>query len=147
MDGRMDRVGCEEGEEQCDVCKKQEVDRTDRTDRMDIMTSNIRFDDSGIGMSSQMQESMPSTTPNIPSSPVSEDQGFMEQSPIPGRFQTSQTSQTSQDDIETMFEQQQRERQWLASSITKQNRQEGQEIGELEEALRKWVNRCLLCKV
>jgi len=24
IDGRMDRVGCEEGEEQCDVCRRQE---------------------------------------------------------------------------------------------------------------------------
>lgn len=46
-----------------------------------------------------------------------------------------------------MFEQQQRERQWLALSITKQHRQEGQEIAELEEALRKWVNQCALYKV
>ena len=35
----------------------------------------------------------------------------------------------------------------MASSITKQNRQEGQEIAEFEEALRKWVNQCPLCKV
>jgi len=46
-----------------------------------------------------------------------------------------------------MFEQQQRERQWLASSITKQRREEGQEIAELEKALRNWANRCPLCKV
>jgi hypothetical protein len=36
-----------------------------------------------------------------------------------------------------MFEQQQRERQWLASSITRQCQEEGQEIAEFEEALRK----------
>jgi hypothetical protein len=41
--------------------------------------------------------------------------------------------------MQMMFEQQQQqqERQWLALSITKQRREEGQEISEFEEALRK----------
>lgn len=142
MDGRMDRVGCEEGEEQCDVCRTQ--CSQELPTMQEGMALDNRFGDSGIGMSSQVQEStMSSSPPNMPSSAVSEDRGFMNHSPIPGRFQTSQ------DDIEmqTMFEQQQRERQWLASSITRQCRQEGQEIAEFEEALRKWANRCPLCKL
>ena len=49
--------------------------------------------------------------------------------------------------IEAMFEKQQRERQWLASQVTKQHREEGQEIAEFEEQLRKWANRCPLCKL
>ena len=52
---------------------------------------------------------------------------IINQSRIPRRFQTSQTSQDDMQ-LEAMFEQQQQERQWLASSITKQRRQEGQEI-------------------
>ena len=160
MDGRMDQVGCEEGEEQCDVCRRQEMDRTDRMegidgmDRVDKtngieradgmeMTSNIGFEDSGIGksMSSQVESIIQSTTP-IPSSPISEDQGFMDHSPIPGRYQSPEETQ-----MQTLFEQQQRERQWLVSSVTKQNREEGQEIAEFEEALRKWANGCPLCRV
>jgi hypothetical protein len=42
--------------------------------------SDVEFRDSGIGksMSSQVQGSIaPSSSPRIPSSPVSEDQGFM----------------------------------------------------------------------
>src|SRR5277367_6555500 len=144
MDGRMDRVGCEEGEEQCDVCRRQEMvtqcSQELPTLQEDLVELDVGFGDSGIGrsMSSQVQGSI---TPNIPSSPVSEDQGFMNHSPIPGRFQSQD------DELQTMFEQQQRERQWLASNITKQNREEGQEIAEFEEALRKWVNRCPLCKI
>src|SRR5450432_3502659 len=167
MDGRMDRVGCEEGEEPCDVCQRnqgmdlplpllassphvvrasQEGLPTIRGNEEGLISSDVGFRDSGIGksMSSQVQESIvPSSPPNVPSSPVSEDQGFMNHSPIPGRFQTSQDDM----EMQTMLEQQQRERQWLASSITRQCREEGQEIAEFEEALRKWANRCPLCKL
>ena len=54
-----------------------------------------------------------------------------------------------QEDIQMqgMFEKQQRERQWLASQVTKQHRKEGQEISEFEEQLRKWANGCPLCKL
>jgi RecQ family ATP-dependent DNA helicase len=167
MDGRMDRVRCEEGEEQCDVCQRsqgmdlpmsllpasspnivrasQEGLPTSRNNE-GLISSDVRFGDSGIGksMSSQVQEStMPSSPPNMPSSPVSEDGGFMNQSPIPGRFQTSQDNM----EMQRIFEQQQRERQWLASIITRQCQEEGQEIVEFEEQLRKWANRCPLCKL
>jgi superfamily II DNA helicase RecQ len=174
MDGRMDRVGCEEGEEQCDVCwSNQQVDlpiaqlpacstsivcsgckelpRLERS-RECLIPSAVKFEDSGIGnsISSQAQESrqvqestMPSSPPIIDSSPISEDNGFINHSPIPGRFQTVQ----EEAEMQTMFEQQQRERQWLASRITKQRREEGQEIAEFEAALRKWANRCPLCKL
>jgi hypothetical protein len=100
-----------------------------------LISSDIGFGDSGIGksMSSQVRGSMrQSTTPNIPSSPVSEDQGFINQSPIPGRFQVSED-----EPMQAMFEKQQRERQWLVSKVTRQRREEGQEIAEFEEALRK----------
>jgi len=150
MDGRMDRVGCEEGEEPCDVCKKQEM-VTQCSQELPTLQEGLdplddEFADNSIGnsMSSQVHESsqaqeriMQSSPPNVPSSPASEDQGFI------SRFQTSQ----DEIEMQALFEQQQRERQWLASSITKQRRQEGQEIIELEEALRKWANRCPLCKV
>jgi septation ring formation regulator EzrA len=48
--------------------------------------------------------------------------------------------------MQTMFSQQQQERQWLASRVTRQRQEEGQEIREFKEALRKWANRCLLCR-
>jgi hypothetical protein len=146
MNGRMNRIGCEEGEEQCDVCQRIMPKLPTLRDENELDTLDSGFGDSGIGksMSSQVQEStMPSSPLNMPSSPVSEDGGFINHSPIPSRFPTIQ------DDIEmqTIFEQQQRERQWLASSITRQRREEGQEIAEFEEALRKWANRCPLCKL
>src|SRR5271168_3407527 len=80
MDGRMDRIGCEEGEEQCDVCGRQaRVERCSQelpTLQEGVITLDVGFRDSGIGnsMSSQVQ-----------SSPVSEDGGFINQFPIPGR--------------------------------------------------------------
>ena len=102
------------------------------------------FGDSGIGksMSSQVGGSSQSTPKNAASSLASKDQGFINQSPISGRFQMSEDKQ-----METMFSQQQRERQWLVLNITRQNREAGEEIAEFEEALGRWVNRCPLCKL
>jgi len=101
IDGRMDRVGCEEGEEQCDVCRRQESSpRVEQhSQELPLLQEgldpfNVRFEDSSIGISSQVQGSIPSS--------ASSDQGFMDQLPIPSRFQTSQTQE-----LETMFEQQQ----------------------------------------
>jgi len=134
MDGRMDRVECEEGEEQCDVCRRQamteECSQALPTLQDGLVLDDI-FGDSGIGRSMSSQ--------------VSEDGGFIERSPIPGRH--LQEVQEIQDDIEGMFEKQQRERQWLASQVTKQHRVEGQEITEFEEQLRRWANRCPVCKL
>ena len=154
MDGRMDRIGCEEGEEQCDVCwRNQQMDlpalqlpalspeivrfsqeglpRLERPEE-GVVTSDVGFRDSGIGksMSSQVQRS-----------PVSEDGGFINQSPIPGRHLQDEMQDERPDElqdglldnlqdemqdgsqdkmqdniqIEAMFEKQQRERQWLVS--------------------------------
>jgi len=89
IDRRMDQVGCEEGEEPCDVCwRNQQMDlpalqlpalspktvrfsqdELPRLERQEgVITLDSGFGDSGIGksMSSQVQ-----------SSPVSEDQGFI----------------------------------------------------------------------
>lgn len=87
MDGRIDRVECEEGEEQCDMYSKQEM-VTQCSQELPILQEgwnplDDRFGDSGISISSQVQGSIPSS--------ASSDQGFMDQSPVPGRFQTSQT--------------------------------------------------------
>lgn len=71
-----------------------------------------KIDDSSIGnsMSSQVQKSrqsqesiMQSSPPNIGSSPVSEDRGFINYSPIPRRFQTVQ----GEAEMQTAFEKQQ----------------------------------------
>ena len=101
MDGRMDRVECEEEEEQCDVCRKQaiaeECSQALPTLQEGLVLDDI-FGDRGIGrsMSSRVQ-----------SSQVSEDGGFIEQSPIPGRHlqeEVQEEVQEMQDDIEAMFE-------------------------------------------
>lgn len=162
MDGRIDRIGCEEGEEACDICQKnQESDlpmlqpamsSTDvahssqerlaelREVENRSITSNSRFEDSGIGnsMSSQAEIGIAKKA----SSPVSEDQGFSKQSPIPGRFQEEQ----EEVEMQGRFEQRQQERQWLVSHVVKQRQSEGQEVAEFEEQLGKWANKCPLCR-
>jgi hypothetical protein len=100
-----------------------------------VITSDVEFGDSGVGksMSSQVQ-----------SSPISEDGGFINQSPIPRRFHLQedlpddlQNKTQGDTQMEAVFEKQQRDRQWLASQVTKQHQEEGQEIAEFEEQLRK----------
>ena len=161
MDGRMDQVECEEGEEACDVCQRNREDLpmiqlpTSSPNVMHssqeglpvlqgvdkrLITSDIGLDDSGIGNSMSRQAEMAMV--ERASSPVSEDQGFRSQSPIPGRFQGEEEELRMQ----TQFEQQQRERQWLASSVVRQRRKEGQEIVEFKEQLQKWANKCPLCR-
>jgi superfamily II DNA helicase RecQ len=162
MDGRMDRVECEEGEEACDVCQRsQESDLPMvqlpmsssnvapnsqeglpelREVENRLATSDVRFEDSGIGNSMSSQADI--TMPDRASSPISEDQGFTRQSPITGRF----SSMEERVEMETRFEQHQRERQWLASGVVRQRRREGQEIAEFEEQLQKWANKCALCR-
>jgi superfamily II DNA helicase RecQ len=163
MDGRIDRMECEDGEEQCDVCQRgnEEVglptlrvpafgvtiaqegqDSLPGLDQEDwqLVTPEAEFEDSGIGRYTSSQFPEPVIT-SCPVSQISEDQGFMQHSPIPGRFGSS-----PQDiEMQMTFEQQQRERQWLVSSNTKQCRSEGREVAEFEEQLKKWVNRCPLC--
>ena len=73
MDGRLDRVGCEEGEEQCDMCwRNQQMDlpmlqlpalsprvvqfSQDRLPTLErakegVITLDVEFGDSGVGKS------------------------------------------------------------------------------------------------
>ena len=74
------------------VRASQEGLPTIRGNKEGLISLDIGFGDSGIGnsMSSQVEEGIvPSSPPNMPSSPVSEDQGFINHSPIPSRFQIS----------------------------------------------------------
>lgn len=91
----------------------------------ELIGSDNRFEDSGIGhgTSSQLPEAI------ISSSPVSEDQGFSRRSPIPGRFQGAEAEGAEEKgaeaeeegageaEMKAQFEQQQREREWLASGV------------------------------
>lgn len=98
MDVRIDRAGCEEGEEQCDVCWRNQIELPASPKVVQsspgflalspsIVHSNPElpalkgskeesdsgFRDSSIGRSMSSLGSRQSTTLNIPSSPVSED--------------------------------------------------------------------------
>ena len=163
IDGRIDRVEYEEGEEACDIYQKnqgsdlpmlqlpmsganiihssQEGLPELREVEGKLIISDARFEDSGIGNSMSSQADI--TIPRRASSPVSEDQGFTRRSPIPGRFQEEDKEEI---EMQTRFEQQQQERQWLVSNVVRQRQAEGQEVAEFEEQLGKWVNKCPLCR-
>jgi hypothetical protein len=71
-----------------------------------LIISDTRFEDSSIGNSISSQADI--TIPKRASSPVSKDQGFTRQSPIPRQFQEDNKEEI---EIQTRFEQQQQERQ------------------------------------
>jgi hypothetical protein len=71
-----------------------------------LIISDTRFEDSSIRNSISSQADI--TIPRRASSPVSKDQGFTKQSPIPGRFQEDNKKEI---EIQTRFEQQQQEKQ------------------------------------
>jgi len=141
MNGRMDWIECEEGEEACDVCQRNggrdslimqlptsssnvihsSQEGLPVLQENGLITSDSGFEDSGIGHGTSSQ--LPNVIiANRASSPISEDQGFTRRSPIPGRFQGVEVEEA---EMEAQFEQQQREREWLASGVVRQRRQEG----------------------
>jgi superfamily II DNA helicase RecQ len=168
MDGRIDRVGCEEGEEQCDVCLRlQEMDLA----MVEWPVCNVQSVQSVQSIQAvqavQSVQSVQSVqagqaVQSVQSSQAIQAVQSVQSSQAVQSVQSSQAVQSvqsvqssikelprleRQDEIETVFERQQQERQWLASKVTRQCREEGQEIAEFEEQLRKWANGCPLCKL
>ena len=157
MDGRLDRVRCEEGEERCDVCQgsdammermdaqrqafNQEEARRERQkqDRMmdsgiDIPSSSInvaRFTSSEVDSSSM--ELPGSSPPNSQDSIVSFDQGFLADTII------------AADRHE--FQEQQSQRQQQRFRVEEQYQRESHEVWDLENRLDMWIGKCPLCYV
>jgi hypothetical protein len=131
MDGRIDRVGCKEGEEQCDVCL--------RLQGMDLaMVEWPVYNVQAVQSVQSVQSSQA-----VQSVQCSQTVQSVQSVQCSQAVQSVQSSIKElarlerQDEIETVFERQQQERQWLVSKVTRQCREEGQEIGEFEEQLRK----------
>jgi hypothetical protein len=151
MDGRVDRVRCEDGEERCDVCQKddeameevealrqeyegmheqayegmheQEQEEQEQEEREQEEYEHDQMLDSGINIPSSFE--MQDSTPSIELS----DSGF---SPSPG-FTADQ------------YQHQQVEREQQRQRVQRQNQQEGQEVWELEQQLEEWSGKCPLC--
>jgi hypothetical protein len=136
MDGRMDRVRCEEGEERCDVCQDSDgmVERMEAQRQAYVQEEREqdRSLDSGIDIPSSIRlPELPEPSPSSQDSIVGFDQGF--------------TDITTADRHE--FEAQQSQRQQQRLRIRDQNQREGHEVWDLEDRLDMWVGKCALCYV
>jgi len=142
MDGRTNRIRCEEGEERCDVCWKDDEAAAEADALQRAFAEQEQRLDSAIDMpsSSMMQGSenaSPSSSINAPSSMELPDiSRFVNQSPL---YTTqSPSSVTSSDPDFTTdsitvadkheYKAQQAKREQQRKSIQRQNQQEGQEV-------------------
>lgn len=153
MDGRMDRVRCEDEEERCDVCQasdammddleaqrrvyiQREQEKQDRLmdSAIDMPTSNIPFPEVPSEGVNSSDGPFPSSPPGYSqSSTVSFDQGFMADRISHGE--------------RVIFQSQQSQRQQQRVQAQARNRQAGCEVWDLENRLDQWVGKCPLCYV
>jgi RecQ family ATP-dependent DNA helicase len=138
MDGRMDRLRCEEGEERCDVCQESDmmVERIEVQQRAYVREQQDGVLDSGINILSSSIHSaeLPETSaPSSQDSIASFGAGF------------SGDSISTADRHEFHVQQSQRQQQRLR--IMDQNQQKGHEVWDLEDRLDMWVGKCALCYV
>jgi superfamily II DNA helicase RecQ len=153
MDGRMDRVRCEDEEERCDVCQasdvmmddleaqrrayiQQEQEKQDQLmdSAIDMPTSSVPFPEAESNGFQSSQGPIPgSSPPGSQESTVSFDQGFM----------ADRISQGER----IIFESQQSQRQQQRVQVQARNRQAGCEVWDLENRLDQWVGKCPLCYV
>jgi RecQ family ATP-dependent DNA helicase len=153
MDGRMDRVRCEDEEERCDVCQasdammddleaqrrvyiQREQEKQDRLmdSAIDMPTSNIPFPEVPSEGVNSSDGPFPSSPPGYSqSSTVSFDQGFMADRISHGE--------------RVIFQSQQSRRQQQRVQAQARNRQAGCEVWDLENRLDQWVGKCPLCYV
>jgi RecQ family ATP-dependent DNA helicase len=137
MDGRDDRIKCEEGEEVCDVCAEDRQMMEALEDAGWVPGEDEPFDDSGIA---------------VGSSEVST-QG-QEQVSFQGRYETNahynnhgghQVSRQETIQLRAEFEEQEHGRQWQRTQLVTRKQQEAFEVSEFREQLEEWVGRCPVC--
>jgi hypothetical protein len=153
MDGRIDRVRCEDGEERCDVCqasdammdeleaqrqayiqREQEKQERFMDSAIDMPTSSIPFPQVPSDRFDRNDGPFPSSPPRYSqSSTVSFDQGFAADRISP------------EERVE--FQSQQNERQQQRLQFQSQVQQTSQEVWDLENRLDQWVGKCPLCYV
>ena len=159
MDGRVDRVRCEDGEEQCDVCKKddeveavaEEMQQAYAEEEQEEEQGRYEHDqmlDSGINMPSSFEthssisprssigneandDEANGNTPRSPTNSIGSNEGF--------------TIDSITIDDQHEFQSQQANRLQQRQRMQAQNQQEGQEVWELEQQLEEWSGHCPLC--
>ena len=153
MDGRINRVRCEDEEEHCDVCQESDAimdgleaqrraciqREQEKQDR--LMDSAIHMPTSSVPFPQVTSDGVNSSDGPFPSSPlgypqssaVSFDQGFM-------------ADRISQGEL-VIFQDQQAQRQQQRVQGQARNQQASCEVWDLENRLDYWVGKCPLCYV
>ena len=168
MDGRFNYVQCEDGEEKCNVCQKDEqaIEEAETMQNAYIaeqerqaMYKQDRMLDSGINMPSSsfgMQASDKTTTPSSSIELPDMSQLANHKDTLRNTLQKSPISSIISSNLgftanlitianQYKFEAQQVEREQQRRRIQRQNQQEGHEVQELEQQLEEWSRRCPLC--
>jgi RecQ family ATP-dependent DNA helicase len=166
MDGRLDRTGCEDGEERCDVCREGEAMLQRMEEQQAFQQERERQDrmmDSGIDIPCSMMDGIREPTSSIdghspggsiggfglsissPTSPPGHRSSSPPSSAISFDQGVSACQITAADRAE--FQSQQDQRKQQRTRVEEQNRQEGQDVWELERQLGKWVGKCAVCYI
>jgi RecQ family ATP-dependent DNA helicase len=148
MDGRLDRVRCEDGEERCDVCQESDgmVERMEAQQQAymrEEQEKEARLWDRGVDIPSSSIDIPARSSRGIgfPSAPPSNSQGSIAR--VDPDFAGDYITSADREE----FQGQQRQRQTQRLQIASQNQQEGREVWSLEERLDVWVGICPLCYV
>ena len=133
LDGYLDRrirerIGCEEGEEKCDVCRgsreeTEEEESKEETDEID--------EEQGEGTEDEDQEET-----------EDEDQ----EEPEKESDEETERVEAKQNEIQRIFQQQQRERQGPRETFIQYRQQEFAEVEWLRRQLAWWTGRCAICE-
>jgi hypothetical protein len=125
MDGRVDRIRCEEEEERCDVCQESDaIMNTLESQRRAYVRGEQEQDpfiDSGIFMPTSSMP-CPSSPPRVPDEQINPDE-------------------------RVEFQAQQRQRQQQRLRCQGEVQQAGHAVWDLENRLDQWVGKCPLCYV
>jgi superfamily II DNA helicase RecQ len=125
MDERMDREGCEEEEEACDICQERAREAERRILRARFIEAMEEHDDSGVVLDQDEVDSEGSFN-----------RGF-------GCERRAGVGIAS----EVEFHLQETQREWTQSMIVQQRREEAWGVQRLEEHLEQWMLRCPWCVV
>jgi len=124
-----ERIGCEEGEEKCDVCRgsreeTEEEESEEETDRRDEERGEEEMEEAG--------------------EEETEEEGEEETHEESGN--ETERVEAERNEMQRIFEQQQRERQGPRQTFIQYRQQEFADVEWLRRQLAWWTNRCATCE-
>jgi RecQ family ATP-dependent DNA helicase len=159
MDGRVDRVRCEDEEERCDVCRESDAmmdeleaqrqayvhEEQVEQDKRDRQNKQDQWIDSGIGIRSSSM-AFPTIASDGFDGPYPSSPPRRSQSSVPS-FDQGFTSDQISPGERVEFQSQQSQCQQQRLQFQAQIQQAGQAVWDLENRLDHWVGKCPLCYI